>query len=117
MDVLRTPDERFDGLPGYPFAPNYAIVESARVPPVRMHYVDAGPADGPVVVLLHGQPTWSFMYRSVIGVLADSGMRVIAPDNVGFGRSDKLTERHGLHLPAPHRLGPRPGRPASTCAR
>ena len=92
MDVVRTPDERFDDLPGYPFPPNYVGVESARVPPVRMHYVDAGPADGPVVVLLHGQPTWSFMYRSVIGVLADSGMRVIAPDNVGFGRSDKLTD-------------------------
>ena len=92
MDVLRTPDERFDGLPGYSFPPNYVIVESGRVPPVRMHYVEAGPADGPVVVLLHGQPTWSFMYRSVIGALADSGMHVIAPDNVGFGRSDKLTE-------------------------
>jgi haloalkane dehalogenase len=57
-----------------------------------MHYVDAGPADGPVVVLLHGQPTWSYLYRDVITALADTGLRVIAPDNIGFGRSDKLTE-------------------------
>jgi haloalkane dehalogenase len=92
MDVLRTPDERFDGLPDYPFAPNYATVETAGVPPVRMHYVDAGPADGPVVVLLHGQPEWSFIYRKTISVLVDSGLRVIAPDHIGFGRSDKLTE-------------------------
>ncbi|MFI5508322.1 haloalkane dehalogenase [Mycobacterium sp. NPDC051804] len=92
MDVLRTPDERFDELPDYPFAPNYAVVEARGAPPVQMHYVDAGPADGPVVVLLHGQPTWSFMYRNVVRVLADSGMRVIAPDNIGYGRSDKLTE-------------------------
>ncbi|MCX6482956.1 MAG: alpha/beta fold hydrolase, partial [Mycobacterium sp.] len=57
-----------------------------------MHYVDAGPADGPVVVLLHGQPTWSYLYRHVIAALADAGLRVIAPDHIGFGRSDKLTE-------------------------
>jgi haloalkane dehalogenase len=92
MDVLRTPDERFDNLPDYPFPPNYVDVESRKVPTLRMHYVDAGPADGPVVVLLHGQPTWSFMYRKVIGVLSDAGMRVIAPDNIGYGRSDKLTD-------------------------
>jgi haloalkane dehalogenase len=92
INVLRTPDERFDHLPDYPYPPNYLAVKTRGVPPVRMHYVDAGPADGPVVVLLHGQPTWSFMYRNVIRVLADAGMRVIAPDNIGFGRSDKLTE-------------------------
>ena len=57
-----------------------------------MHYVDAGPTDGPVVVLLHGQPTWSYLYRHVIAALSDAGLRVIAPDNIGFGRSDKLTE-------------------------
>lgn len=92
MQVLRTPDDRFDGLPGYPFPPNYVVVETRGAPVVRMHYVDAGPADGPVVLLLHGQPTWSFMYRNVIAVLADSGCRVIAPDHIGFGRSDKLGE-------------------------
>jgi len=92
MRVLRTPDERFVGLAGYPFEPSYRDVETAGLPPLRMHYVDAGPPDGPVVVLLHGQPTWSYLYRHVIVALADAGLRVIAPDNIGFGRSDKLTE-------------------------
>jgi haloalkane dehalogenase len=92
MAVLRTPDACFDDLPDYPFGPNYVDVETRGVPRVRMHYVDVGPADGPVVVLLHGQPEWSFIYRKTIRVLADSGLRVIAPDHIGFGRSDKLTE-------------------------
>jgi len=92
MRVLRTPDERFAGLAGYPFEPCYHDVETPGLPPLRMHYVDAGPADGPVVVLLHGQPTWSYLYRDVITALANTGLRVIAPDNIGFGRSDKLTE-------------------------
>ena len=87
--MLRTPDERFDDLPGYPFEPSYVDVQTAGLPPLRMHYVDAGPRDAPVVLLLHGQPTWSYLYRSVIAGLAAAGLRVIAPDNVGFGRSDK----------------------------
>jgi haloalkane dehalogenase len=90
--VLRTPDDRFDKLPGYAFAPSYVDVETRGVDPVRMHYVDAGPADGPVALLLHGQPTWSYLYRDVIPVLAAAGLRVIAPDNIGYGRSDKLTD-------------------------
>jgi haloalkane dehalogenase len=93
VPVLRTPDERFAGLPGYTFEPHYVDVEADGVAPVRMHYVDAGPPGGPVVLLLHGQPTWSYLYRKVIGVLADSGLRAVAPDHIGFGRSDKLTER------------------------
>lgn len=92
MEILRTPDERFGNLPDFPYEPNYMDVETSGIPPVRMHYVDAGPADGPVVLLMHGQPTWSFMYRKVIRRLADSGIRVIAPDHVGYGRSDKLVE-------------------------
>jgi len=92
MRVLRTPDERFADLPGYPFKPSYRDVETAGLPPLRMHYVDAGPAEGPVVVLLHGQPTWSYLYREIIAVLAEAGLRVIAPDNIGFGRSDKPAE-------------------------
>jgi len=92
MRVLRTPDERFADLSGYPFEPRYRDVETAGLPPLRMHYVDAGPTDGPVVVLLHGQPTWSYLYRHVIAALSDAGLRVIAPDNIGFGRSDKLTD-------------------------
>lgn len=92
MGVLRTPDVRFENLPDYPFAPNYVQVETTGIEPLRMHYVDAGPADGPVVLLVHGQPTWSYLYRHVIRVLAAAGLRVIAPDNIGYGRSDKLTE-------------------------
>jgi haloalkane dehalogenase len=87
--VLRTPDAAFEGLPGFPFAPHYAVVAGD----LRMHYVDEGPADGEVVVLLHGEPTWSFLYRDMIPVLAGAGYRVIAPDLVGFGRSDKPEDR------------------------
>jgi histidinol-phosphate/aromatic aminotransferase/cobyric acid decarboxylase-like protein len=72
MRVLRTPDERFADLAGYPFTPCYVDVVTTGLPPLRMHYVDAGPADGPVVVLLHGQPTWSYLYRDVITALADT---------------------------------------------
>ena len=91
MDVARTADERFDDLPGYPFAPHYAEVVAEDLAPLRMHYLDEGPADGPVVLLLHGQPTWSYLYRKVIPVLVDAGIRAVAPDNIGFGRSDKPT--------------------------
>lgn len=89
IDVLRTPDDRFVDLPGYPFEPHYADVEADGVGPLRMHYLDEGPADGPVALLLHGQPTWSYLYRKVVPVLVERGIRVIAPDNIGFGRSDK----------------------------
>ncbi|MDT5154941.1 MAG: haloalkane dehalogenase [Mycobacterium sp.] len=92
MGVLRSPDARFENLPDYPFPPSYVQVETRGMGSLRMHYVDAGPADGQVVLLAHGQPTWSYLYRHVIRVLADAGLRVIAPDNIGYGRSDKLTE-------------------------
>jgi haloalkane dehalogenase len=92
MGVLRTPDERFANLPDYPFPPNYVQVSAKGTDSLRMHYVDAGPQDGPVVLLAHGQPTWSYLYRRVIGVLVAAGLRVVAPDNIGYGRSDKLTE-------------------------
>jgi haloalkane dehalogenase len=89
MQLLRTPDSAFTSLPGYPFEPHYVDVVAEGLPPVRMHHLDEGPADGPVALLLHGQPTWSYLYRSVIPVLVEQGIRVIAPDNIGFGRSDK----------------------------
>jgi haloalkane dehalogenase len=89
MDIVRTPDERFADLPGYPFEPHYVTVGSG----LRMHYVDAGPRDGQPVVLLHGQPTWSYLYRTVIPVLTEHGHRAIAPDCIGFGRSDKPRQR------------------------
>ncbi len=84
MDVYRTPDERFDGLPGYAWEPHFADVDGLRI-----HYLDEG--EGDPVLLLHGEPTWSFLYRKLIPVLAAS--RVVAPDYAGFGRSDKPTER------------------------
>ncbi len=89
--VLRTPDECFTDLPGFDFAPRYAEVTAEGIDPLRMHYLDEGPADGPIALLLHGQPTWSYLYRSVIAELVTHGVRVIAPDNIGFGRSDKPT--------------------------
>lgn len=92
MSVLRTPAERFSNLPGYPFEPRYVAVETDGIAPLRMHYAEVGPSDAPVVLLVHGQPTWSYLYRKVIGVLAEAGLRAIAPDHIGFGRSDKLTE-------------------------
>ncbi|OIN79458.1 haloalkane dehalogenase [Mycobacterium malmoense] len=89
MDVLRTPDSRFENLEGYPFVANYLDVAAGDTPPLRMHFLDEGPADGPPIVLLHGEPTWSYLYRTMIPPLADAGNRVLAPDLIGFGRSDK----------------------------
>ena len=91
--VLRTPDECFTALPDYPFEPRYVDVEG-----LRMHYAQAGPADGPVVLLLHGQPTWSYLYRHVVTSLASRGIRAIAPDLIGYGRSDKPTSRFAYSL-------------------
>ncbi len=93
MEVLRTPDERFRDLPGYPFAPHYAEVADGDGGALRVHYLDEGPADGPLVLLLHGEPSWSYLYRTMIPVLVDAGLRAVAPDLVGFGRSDKPTPR------------------------
>jgi haloalkane dehalogenase len=90
-DVVRTPDERFRDLPDFPFEPHYVDVEADGLGPIRMHHLDEGPADGPVALLLHGQPTWSYLYRTVVPVLVGRGIRVVAPDNIGFGRSDKPT--------------------------
>jgi haloalkane dehalogenase len=89
MDVLRTPDSRFENLEDYPFSANYVDVAASDTQPLRMHYLDEGPPDGPPIVLLHGEPTWSYLYRKMIPPLADGGYRVLAPDLIGFGRSDK----------------------------
>jgi haloalkane dehalogenase len=92
MTVLRTPEERFEGLPDFSYDAHYVEVTEKDIAPVRMAYVDEGPRDAPVVLLLHGQPTWSFLYRHVIAALVADGLRVIAPDHIGYGRSDKLSE-------------------------
>ena len=98
MKTLRTPDDRFADLPGYPFAPHYMDVPESDVPDpdggsLRMHYLDEGPADAEPILCLHGQPTWSYLYRKMIPRFVEAGYRVVAPDFVGFGRSDKPTER------------------------
>ena len=94
MRVLRTPDRSFTGLPGVPFEPNYVEVADGDGGRLRVHYLDHGPEDGEVALLLHGEPSWSFLYRKMIPPLAAAGLRCVAPDLVGFGRSDKPTERH-----------------------
>lgn len=86
MDAFRTPDERFDGLPGFDFEPHYADVDG-----LRMHYLDEG--EGEPIVCFHGEPTWCYLYRKMVGPLVAAGHRVIALDYPGFGRSDKPTER------------------------
>jgi len=93
MRILRTPDERFEKLPGYPFAPHTTEVPDGEGGSLRVHHVEEGPREGPTVVCMHGQPTWSYLYRHMIPVLAGAGLRVLAPDLVGFGRSDKPAAR------------------------
>ena len=88
MEILRTPDERFADLPDYPFQPHYVEVDGLRI-----HYVDEGPPDADPVLLLHGEPSWSYLYRKMVPVLVGAGHRAVAPDFVGFGRSDKPAER------------------------
>jgi haloalkane dehalogenase len=91
MEVLRTPDERFAGLAGWPQQPRYADVPDQDGGTLRMAWVEDGPADGPPVLLLHGEPTWGYLYRRVVGPVTAAGCRVVVPDLVGFGRSDKPT--------------------------
>lgn len=86
MAALRTPDSRFEKLPDYPFAPHYHTLRSG----LRMHYLDEGPRQGPAVLMLHGEPSWSYLYRKMIPVVTAAGFRALAPDLVGFGKSDKL---------------------------
>lgn len=102
MKALRTPDERFTNLPGYPFKPNYVFVDDTDNGPLRMHYVDEGPRDAAPVLMLHGEPSWSYLYRKMIPVFVEAGYRAIAPDLIGFGRSDKPTKQgdytHARHV-------------------
>ena len=93
VDALRTPDDRFADLPGYPFAPHYVEVADGEGGRLRVHHLDEGAAGGPVVLLLHGEPSWSYLYRTMIPVLVGAGLRCVAPDLVGFGRSDKPARR------------------------
>jgi haloalkane dehalogenase len=89
MKVLRTPDERFADLPDYPFQPRYDTVGEG----LRLHYLDEGPADAPAVLMMHGQPSWSYLYRHMLPPVVAAGYRVLAPDLIGFGRSDKPADQ------------------------
>lgn len=101
--VLRTPDDRFSDLAGYDFAPNYVDIDGYRV-----HYLDEGPAGGEVVLMLHGEPTWSYLYRKMIPVITAAGFRAIVPDLIGFGRSDKPVDMevhsYAFHVETQSRL-------------
>jgi haloalkane dehalogenase len=96
MDIYRTPEERFDDLPGFPYEPRYRDWNG-----MRLAYVDEGPRHAPPVVMLHGEPTWSYLYRKMMGPLLDAGYRCVAPDLPGFGRSDKPTD-NGWYTYARH---------------
>ena len=89
MEILRTPEERFAGLPDYPFEPHYAEIPDGEGGTLRVHYLDEGPAEVAPILLLHGEPSWSYLYRHMIPPLVAAGHRVVVPDQVGFGRSDK----------------------------
>ena len=96
MKLLRTPDERFEDLPNFSYEPHYLEIDG-----IRIHYVDEGPKDAEVILLMHGEPSWSFLYRHMIPILVKANLRIIAPDLVGFGRSDKPTEKED-HTYAKH---------------
>ena len=87
--VLRTPDDRFEDLEDFPYEPNYIMIDNLRI-----HYLDEGPKDAEPIVLFHGEPTWSYLFRKMIPILAESGHRVIVPDMVGFGKSDKFESKY-----------------------
>lgn len=91
MDFVRTPDAKFKNLKEYPFAPHYSNITTGDGTVLRMHHLDEGPRDGQVILCLHGQPSWSYLYRKMIPLLTAAGYRVIAPDLIGFGKSDKPT--------------------------
>lgn len=93
MKALRTPDERFAGLHGWTFDPHYLEVADGEGGSLRMHYVDEGPSDAVPVLMLHGEPSWSYLYRRMIPGIVSAGYRAVAPDLIGFGRSDKPSEQ------------------------
>ena len=105
MKTFRTPDERFDGLPEFPFEPHYIEVPSGLGAPLRMHYLDEGVGDRGTILMVHGMPTWSYLYRRMLPPLVAAGFRCVVPDHIGFGKSDKVLddewytiERHTRNL-------------------
>ena len=94
MKILRTPDKYFANIKGYPFDPIYTDIFADDGTEIRIHHIDEGPSDGPILLAMHGQPVWSYLYSKMIPILNDSGIRVIAPDLVGYGKSDKPASRN-----------------------
>src|SRR5262245_43983995 len=88
MEILRTADERFNNLPGFDFTPHYIEIDE-----LLSHYVDEGPPMAAPVLMLHGEPSWSYLYRKMIPIITAAGNRAVAPDLAGFGRSDKPARR------------------------
>jgi len=93
MHILRTPDSQFSGIPDYPFTPNYTTVKTHDGSDLRIHHIDEGPKDGPVILCMHGQPVWSYLYARMVPHLVKAGVRIIAPDLPGYGKSDKPATR------------------------
>ena len=93
MQTIRTPDTRFDDLKDYPYQPNYVEINDGEGSTMRVHYLDEGPKNSNPILLLHGEPSWSYLYRHMIPQLVDKGHRVVVPDLVGFGKSDKPLEQ------------------------
>ena len=93
MELLRTPDERFSELPDWPYKPHYTDIPDGEGGVLRIHHAEAGPTNGPTILMLHGEPTWGYLYRKIMPSLAEAGIRSLVPDQVGFGRSDKPASR------------------------
>ena len=93
MKVLRTPDKYFEKIKDYPFSPVYTNISAQDGTEIRIHHIDEGPKEGPILLAMHGQPVWSYLYSKMIPILNDAGIRVIAPDLVGYGKSDKPSSR------------------------
>ena len=93
MKILRTPEQCFINLKDYPFEPNYTVIKTECGNDMRIHHIDEGPKDGPIILCMHGQPVWSYLYRKMIPFLNHQGIRVIAPDLPGYGKSDKPAAR------------------------
>ena len=93
MKVLRTPERYFENIKDYPFEPVYTNIETKDGTVIRIHHIDEGPKGGPILLSMHGQPVWSYLYTKMIPILTEAGIRVIAPDLVGYGKSDKPAAR------------------------
>ena len=104
MKILRTPDHCFDSLSDYPFEPHYTVIKTHDGSDLRIHHIDEGPADGPILLAMHGQPVWSYLYSRMIPYLVKAGIRVIAPDLPGYGKSDKPAAREDYSYQLPSRL-------------